>query len=136
MSISKVNYLGDLRTEAEHLRSGIRIISDAPLDNKGRGEAFSPTDLLATSLAQCMMTLMGIAANENDFDMRSCSADVHKTMAAAPRRVSVINVNLLIKGSYTETQKEILKRAAINCPVAKSIHPDIHQDVSFQFVEE
>jgi putative redox protein len=123
---SKVVYTTNLRTEATHIKSGDTIITDAPTDNNGKGEAFSPTDLLATSLASCMMTIMGIAANNHDINMDGTSCEVLKIMGDQPRRVSGIDVNMKMPDrDYTDKQKSILKHAAENCPVMKSIHPDI-----------
>ena len=94
MATSKVIYLGGLRTNSTHLQSGIEIITDAPLDNQGKGEAFSPTDLMATSLANCMLTIMGIAARTHEIDIDGTTAEVTKIMAAEPRRVAEIHINL------------------------------------------
>ena len=95
--LSQIIYKGDLRTEAEHLASGVKIISDAPVDNHGKGEAFSPTDLVSTALAQCMITLMGIAANNHEISLGKIAAEVTKTMASEPRRISVIKVDVKIE---------------------------------------
>ncbi|GAB4376815.1 MAG: OsmC family protein [Salibacteraceae bacterium] len=130
---STVRYLANLRTEATHTRSGTTIYTDAPTDNRGRGEAFSPTDLVATALAQCMFTIMGIAAETHQIDIKEMKADVFKTMAASPRRISKIEVRMEIYGSLSSRQREILERAALNCPVAKSLHPGIEQVVLFEY---
>lgn len=124
-------YLGGLRTEATHLQSGTKIITDAPTDNKGKGEAFSPTDLLAESLAGCMLTTMGIAANAHDIDMDGTDADVTKVMAANPRRVAEVVINFKFPKQYTDKEKEILKKAALGCPVAVSLHPEVVKTVNF-----
>lgn len=128
---SKVIYQGLLRTEAEHLLSKDRIITDAPLDNNGKGEAFSPTDLVATSLASCMATIMGIKANNAEINLDQITFDVEKKMGNEPRRIVQINIYIDMKRNYNEKERRLLETAATNCPVAKSIHPDIIQEVNF-----
>lgn len=131
----KVQYNGDLRCTATHIKSGNQVITDAPTDNNGKGEAFSPTDLLCTSLSTCMMTLMGIAANSKKIHLGQIDADIEKIMGSDPRRVSGINIQFRIQSlGYTDREKDILKNAALTCPVAKSIHPDIALGIDFQFV--
>ena len=103
--ISTVEYLGDLRTEAVHLESSDRIHTDAPKDNEGRGEAFSPTDLVATSLASCMITVMGIKARQHDIDMDGTRAEIVKEMGANPRRISAIRINIYFPNDYTDEEK-------------------------------
>jgi len=127
-------YLGGLRTEATHLKSGNRIITDAPPDNNGKGEAFSPTDLTCASLNSCMMTLMGILAERENIDLTGLRSEIVKVMAANPRKISEIQIvfthdNLVA----TDVQKEKLKRAALTCPVALSLSDSIKQDVTFNF---
>ena len=127
-------YKGSLRTNAIHLRSGDSIITDAPVDNNGKGEAFSPTDLVAGALSACMITTMGILAEREGVDMSGIHTDVLKIMAPDPRRISEIRINMYwdnCKASGKHIQ--MLKRAALTCPVALSLHPDIHQDISFHF---
>lgn len=132
--LSRVIYKGSLRTEAEHLKSGEKVITDAPPDNKGRGEAFSPTDLVSTALAQCMMTLMGIAAQTHEITLGNIEAEVTKIMASDPRRIAVVEIDMRIQNmGYTERQKTILERAAITCPVAKSLSPEVVQEVRFTY---
>ncbi len=122
----EVKYSGGLRCSATHLKSGNTIISDAPVDNKGKGEAFSPTDLLCTSLAMCMMTIMGITANEKEIAFEDAQVEVTKIMGTDPRRVSEIHLKFLVNAqNWTEREWAIMKNAADTCPVAKSIHPDI-----------
>lgn len=135
MTHIKVNYLGELRTEAEHLKSGQKILSDAPPDNNGRGEAFSPSDLVCSALASCMITIMGIVARRENIDIQGLSADVIKVMVADPRKISEIKINFFMpeKVLLSDKQKEVLKRAAHTCPVALSIHPEIKQTVTFNF---
>lgn len=132
MNTSEIIYLGGLRTEAVHLQSGIRIVTDAPTDNNGRGEAFSPTDLLATSLGCCMLTIMGIAAEKNNIDITGTRVSIKKIMAANPRRVSRIIVEVRMPSKeYSQQEKDLLEHAARTCPVAYSLHPDIDQEITF-----
>lgn len=133
MATSKVIYNGGLRTTSTHLQSGKEIITDAPIDNQGKGEAFSPTDLLATSLANCMLTVMGIAANTHGIDIEGTTAEVTKVMKTEPRRISEIHVNFNFpkKGEYFDKQKRILENAGLNCPVHYSLHPDIKKEIDF-----
>lgn len=128
-------YLGNLRNEATHLKSGNTIITDAPIDNNGKGEAFSPTDLLCTSLATCMMTLMGITANEKNILLEQVDASIEKVMYAGPRRVGEIHIQFSLKGTeLSEKDRKILENAANTCPVAKSIHPDIILNTKFEWI--
>jgi uncharacterized OsmC-like protein len=131
---STVEYLGDLRTQATHLLSGIQIITDAPPDNQGKGEAFSPTDLCATSLASCMLTIMGISARGHGMDMEGAKATVHKIMAANPRRIARIELDIYMpdKG-YTDGQKKILETAARTCPVHFSLSEGMEEIVNFHW---
>ncbi|WP_288776463.1 OsmC family protein [uncultured Psychrobacter sp.] len=133
MTTSTVEYQGNLRTQALHLQSNNQIITDAPTDNHGKGEAFSPTDLLATSLASCMLTIIGIKAESMEIDVVGTKAEVTKTMAAEPRRVSEVKVNIQFAKDFDERTRKVLEAAALTCPVAKSIHPGIKQDVSFSY---
>ncbi len=126
--ISKVVYKGKLRTEATHLKSGNVIITDAPVDNHGNGEAFSPTDLASTALASCILTIMGITANTHGIDIEGASADVNKIMDSNPRRIKTIEVVIKMpdKG-YTHKEKKMLEAAAHHCPVGMSLHPDTEE---------
>jgi putative redox protein len=127
-------YLGELRTKAVHVKSGKELVTDAPVDNKGRGEFFSPTDLLTTALGSCMITIAGMAGQEHGFSIDGAAIDITKVMASNPRRVAEVIVELHFpKNNYTEKQKEIIRVACLNCPVAKSIHPDLKQSVVFYF---
>lgn len=130
---SKVIYLGGLRTESEHLQSGSRMITDAPVDNHGKGEAFSPTDTVANALATCMITVMGIKAQDMGVDLEGTSAEVTKTMASDPRRISKIEVNISFPLNYSEKERKILENTARNCPVLQSLHPDIEKKISFSY---
>ncbi|MBI2966279.1 MAG: OsmC family protein [Bacteroidetes bacterium] len=121
-------YTGGLRTRLRHVRSGNEIITDAPVDNQGKGEAFSPTDLLAASLGSCMLTLMGIAATKHDIDIDGTTVKITKIMAESPRRVSEIIINMnLPHDKYSDEEKTILLEAARNCPVSKSLNAGIRQ---------
>ncbi|WP_227430062.1 OsmC family protein [Psychrobacter sp. I-STPA6b] len=135
MTTSTVVYQGELRTQALHLQSNNQIITDAPTDNHGKGEAFSPTDLLATSLASCMLTIMGIKADSMDLDIVGTKAEVTKVMATEPRRVSEVHVSIYLTQTFDERTQKVLEQAALSCPVAKSIHPDIQQVVNFHYAE-
>jgi len=128
-------YQGHLRTQARHVSSGNTIITDAPIDNHGKGEAFSPTDLTAASLGSCMMTIMGIVAEREGIDLSGTSFEVTKIMAADPRRISKIEVAFNVKSNVelSDAQRQKLQNAAHTCPVALSLHPDIEQIVTFEF---
>lgn len=129
----KVVYSGNLRTECTHLRSGSVIETDAPTDNRGKGERFSPTDLVATALAACIVTTMGIAGDTHGIDIDGTACDVEKIMASDPRRIGEIKVYITMPAgkSYSEKERLILERAATTCPVAKSLHPDLKESISF-----
>jgi putative redox protein len=132
--IISAEYKGELRTEARHLRSGNTIITDAPTDNNGKGMAFSPTDLVCSALGSCMMTLMGILANREEIDLNGMTWQVEKIMSANPRKISEVHIvfthpNLIA----TDVQKEKLRRAALTCPVALSLHESVKQNVVFNF---
>lgn len=129
----KISYSGELRTQIEHEGSGERIQTDAPKDNNGEGRYFSPTDLVAASLVSCMITIIGITARTHDVTLHEIEATVEKIMASGPRRIAEVLVELRIKSNATERQRSILQEAARNCPVAKSLHPELRQHVSFVF---
>lgn len=136
MSITiKTKYLGELRCESLHVKSGNKIITDAPVDNKGKGEAFSPTDLLATALATCMITIMGIQANQRGINIDGVECDVTKIMSAQlPRKVAEVVIDFrFAANNFSEEQKQILHDAAYSCPVALSLHPDLKKTVNFNF---
>ncbi len=134
MDTAYIEYLGELRCEATHLRSKRKLLTDAPLDNQGKGGAFSPTDLLCTSLATCMMTLMGIAAREKDIALSDVSARVVKHMASGPRRVVGVEVHVRLSDQgYSDRERAILEHAARTCPVAMSIHPGIDVVMTFTY---
>ena len=130
---SKVNYLGDLRTSAIHITSNKNIITDAPIDNQGKGEAFSPTDTVATALASCLLTIMGIKARDLNIDIKNTTAEVSKVMASNPRRISEIQITVNFTRSYDQRIKKILEKAALACPVSNSLHPDLKQNILFNW---
>ncbi len=130
---SKVTYIGELRTVSRHVFSGSEIETDAPLDNQGKAERFSPTDTVCTMLASCMLTIIGIAARTHGFDIDGTTAEVTKTMAASPRRIAAIQIRFSFPKEYSARQKAFIRAAANDCPVAKSLHPDILQEIFFNF---
>ena len=134
MPTSKVTYVGDLRTSSIHLQSGSQIISDAPLDNNGKGEAFSPTDTVANGLASCMFTVMGIKARDMEVDFSGSTAEVTKIMAAEPRRISEIHVTFEMNLKADDKIKTILELTAMTCPVHYSLHPDIKRIIVFNWI--
>jgi putative redox protein len=131
---SKVTYTGNLRTKSEHLRSGDSFITDAPIDNNGLGQAFSPTDTVATGLASCMITMMGIKANGLEVDLTNSTADVTKHMEANPRRISKIEVKLSLPSNVSEKNRKILEHTANTCPVHFSLHPEIVKEIAYHWV--
>ena len=133
MQTTVVKYIGELRTESEHLQSGQKIMTDAPKDNEGKGEAFSPSDLLATSLANCMLTIMGILAKRQKILLEGTRAEVKKIMAKEPRRVAEIQINFFFPSTYEHSIKNQLEQAALNCPVAKSLASSIRQNICFHY---
>ena len=134
MPTIKTKYQGQLRTHSTHLQSGNSLITDAPTDNNGKGEAFSPTDTVAAALCSCMMTIMGIIAEREGLDMSGLHAEVTKIMAADPIRISEIRIDFSWPDAQlTEEQRIKLQRAALKCPVALSLHPEVKQTVVFDF---
>jgi uncharacterized OsmC-like protein len=130
---SKVTYLGDLRTSSIHVPSGNEILSDAPVDNNGKGEAFSPTDTVANALASCMMTVMGIKAREMNIDLKNSVAGVTKIMSTTPRRIATIEVDFEMQGTNDEKDRRILERVAMTCPVFLSLNSEIEKKISFNW---
>lgn len=128
---SKVTYIGDLRTTSVHLQSGTEILSDAPKDNHGKGEAFSPTDLVANSLATCMVSIMGIKSRDLNVDLTGSTVEVTKIMQAEPRKIAKIIAVFNMSVAVDEKAKLILERAAMTCPVLLSLHPDIEKEITF-----
>ena len=133
MVTSKIEYLGELRTEATHIQSNSLIHTDAPKDNHGKGEAFSPTDLIATALGSCMISVMGIVAlKEGITTVEGTIAEVTKVMYTEPRRIGEIHIKIMFpKKNFSEKEKLMYERAAHTCPVAKSLHPDLKQIIEF-----
>lgn len=132
--MATVEYLGELRTEAKHLKSGKEILTDAPTDNKGKGEAFSPTDLVGAALTSCMMTIMGQVADREGIILKGLKAEVVKIMAASPRKIAEIQITFTHPGlNATDVQKQKLHNAAHTCPVALSLSDSIKQTVVFNF---
>lgn len=132
---SSIKYLGGLRTEATHLQSSSIVQTDAPVDNNGNGALFSPTDLAATSLASCMLTVMGIAANASNIAYQNVEAKVKKVMASSPRRIDKIYVTIEVHHHWTKDEKRRLQQVALTCPVGRSLHPSIEQIVEFKYPE-
>jgi putative redox protein len=134
METIRTIYLSELRTKAEHVRSGSTLITDAPVDNQGKGENFSPTDLVVTALGSCALTIMGIAANTHQFSINGTHLKITKIMATDPRRIGEIIIDFdFPKLDFTDKQKKILEHAAYTCPVGQSLHPGLKQTFNFNF---
>ena len=134
MPTASGQYLGQLRIRVQHSASGESFITDAPTDNNGRGEAFSPTDAVCAALSSCMMTLMGIYADREGINLSGLRSEISKHMEANPRRIGKIEIDFFWPGAQAnEHQMEMLKRTALACPVAKSLHPDLVQEIRFHF---
>ena len=128
------SYLGGLRVSSTHLASNTEIITDAPVDNNGKGESFSPTDLVATALGTCMITVMGIYAEKNGILMPNVYSRTNKVMSSTPRKISKLKIEIIFgDNQLSEVEKQCLKDVALNCPVAKSLHPDLKQEIEFNF---
>lgn len=131
---AEIVYRGELRNELTHVLSGTKIFTDAPPDNKGKGEAFSPTDLVAVATGACALTTMGIAAQTHGFNIDGSKVEVTKVMASNPRRISEVHIVIdLPKNNYSEKEKEIIERSALTCPVMLSLHPDINKQMKFNY---
>ena len=136
MSTATARYAGQLRTEATHVASGNLIQTDAPLDNHGRGEGFSPTDLVATALGSCMMTVMGIVAERHKLDLTGSTFVLTKHMTTElPRRIAQVDVQFQLPADLNDTNRALLERTARTCPVALSLNPEIRQQVQFEYVK-
>ena len=134
MATVKAKYLGNLRVECTHLQSGTKIITDAPVDNHGKGEAFSPTDLCSTSVAACAMTIMGIYAQEKGLDITGTEIEITKTMSANPRRIASIDIIYHMPArEFSDKDKAVLERVAHTCPVHLSLHPAVKQNFVFDW---
>lgn len=128
------SYLGELRVSSTHLASNTEIITDAPVDNNGKGESFSPTDLVATALGTCMITVMGIYAEKNGILMPNVYSRTNKVMSSTPRKISKLKIEIIFgDNQLSDVEKQCLKDVALNCPVAKSLHPDLKQEIEFNF---
>ena len=128
---AKVLYEGKLRCKAIHKKSGTLISTDAPIDNEGKGESFSPTDLVATALGSCILTIMGIAARNHKIEINGSTAEVTKTMASEPRRITKLNVVIHMANNHSAKERKVLEAAAHGCPVGQSLHPDLEEVVTF-----
>ena len=128
---SKVTYEGGLRTKARHIQSGNSIVTDAPVDNQGKGEAFSPTDLVSTALASCMLTIMGIVAERNSIELKGTTAEVEKIMGTMPRKISEIKIKILFNKSFDKKTKRKLESAALACPVSNSLNKNLEESIKF-----
>lgn len=127
-------YLGDLRVESTHVASGARLVTDAPVDNNGKGEGFSPTDLCATALASCAMTIIGIYGRNHGVDVTGTTIEISKTMSANPRRIGKIEIIFNMPDrDFSEKEKTMIERAAHTCPVHLSLHPDTEQVFTFKW---
>lgn len=131
MATVETFYLGDLRTEMTHIQSGNKVITDAPVDNNGKGEYFSPTDLVAAALGSCMLTIMGMAAKTHNINIEGTKVSITKVMNASPRRIGEIMIDFSFPGEFTAKEKRILEAAGETCPVAFSLHPDIKQTIRY-----
>ena len=128
------SYLGELRVSSTHLASNTEIITDAPVDNNGKGESFSPTDLVATALGTCMITVMGIYAEKNGILMPNVYSRTNKVMSSTPRKISKLKIEIIFgDNQLSDVEKQCLKDVALNCPVAKSLHTDLKQEIEFIF---
>lgn len=134
METVRTKYTGDLRTEAIHVKSGSIIITDAPVDNKGKGENFSPTDMVATALGSCILTIMGIAAREHNFSIDGSSCRITKIMSDNPRKIGEIKIDFdMTANEFTDKQKKILENCVKTCPVARSLHESVFQNVTLLY---
>jgi uncharacterized OsmC-like protein len=133
MATSIVRYLGELRTSCMHMQSGTEILTDAPTDNHGKGEAFSPTDLVATSLGSCMVSIMAIKSKDLDIELKGSTAEVTKIMQAEPRKIARIEVIINMSVATSDKNKTILEKSAMTCPVFLSLHPDIEKVITFNW---
>ncbi|MDC0226256.1 MAG: OsmC family peroxiredoxin [Gammaproteobacteria bacterium] len=133
MTTSTSKYSGELRTHSVHTQSGETYITDAPTDNEGKGEAFSPTDIVATSLANCMMTIMGIVSKRKGLIIEGTEAKIDKFMGTDPRRITEIKIDFYFPVNFSEDERKLLEKSALNCPVAKSLSSDLKQNIEFHY---
>lgn len=134
MNNYKGTYLGNLRCRIKHIESGSIINTDAPKDNHGKGETYSPTDLLATALGSCMVTIIAIRANAKKINLGAVDFDIEKVMQSCPRKVSEIKLTIKMNKTLSSTEREYLEKEGLNCPVALSLHPELKQQVSFEYI--
>ena len=135
MNTYEIEYIGNLRTAAKHLESGEVIYTDAPKDNHGLGETFSPTDMVCAALASCMLTIMAIAVEKNGLDIKGTKVMAEKTMSNNPRMIAQISVNIVFNKNFDNKTQSILERSALNCPVHKSLSNEMIKKVSFSYPE-
>ena len=128
-----IEYEGKLRTRAKHIKSGKEIITDAPIDNHGKGEAFSPTDLIAAALGSCILTIMGIAAESRGMDLKGTRSEITKFMGQNPRRINKVRIRIYFKNNYSKVERKILETAAHACPVHQSLHVDLKKEIIFHY---
>jgi putative redox protein len=134
MATTTIKYLGDLRVECVHEKSGTKIVTDAPVDNNGKGSSFSPTDLCATAYLSCMVTIIGIYCDKNDLEFVHAEGSVDKIMASGPRRISRLEINLDLSGNnWSNEERQGVIKAAEACPVAQSVSSDMEVDIKYQF---
>ena len=133
---SKIIYIGDLRCESEHLQSGTRVFTDAPTDNHGKGEVFSPTDLCATSLAQCMLTTIAILGKDKGINIEGSYAELQKIMNPKPRKIAEIVCDLYFSGSFSDEEKVFIENTAMNCPVALTLSAEVKKSVTFNYPDQ
>lgn len=133
MTTSTSKYSGELRTHSVHTQSGKTYITDAPTDNEGKGEAFSPTNIVATSLANCMMTIMGIVSKRKGLIIEGTEAKINKFMGTDPRRITEIKIDFYFPVNFSEDERKLLEKSALNCPVAKSLSSDLKQNIEFHY---
>ena len=133
MTTSTSKYSGELRTHSVHTQSGETYITDAPTDNEGKGEAFSPTDIVATSLANCMMTIMGIVSKRKGLIIEGTEAKIDNFMGTDPRRITEIKIDFYFPLNFSEDERKLLEKSALNCPVAKSLSSDLKQNIEFHY---
>jgi putative redox protein len=134
METIRMKYIGGLRTCSTHVKSGTELITDAPVDNNGKGEQFSPTDLVANALGSCMLTIMGIAAENHNFNIDGAESKITKIMSSDPRKIAEIKIELQFpNNNYTAKEKRLIEHIVKTCPVALSLHPDLKQTVTVQY---
>ncbi|MDA8714624.1 OsmC family protein [Flavobacteriales bacterium] len=133
MKTIEISYENNLRSKATHLASGSTLVTDAPIDNHGKGETYSPTDLLCASLGTCITTIIAIEANRLAIDIQNMKGTVNKTMTTNPRRVASIEICLVLYGGFSENEQKQLYNAAVNCPVSLSLHPEVKHELKLTF---